>query len=122
MQIRRKDIFLFDVIGAFCSVLGLLVIQAYFSDYFKLKTNSVLFLALVGFCIFIHSLVGFLAYSHSKAYLKRMGYINLIYIVFIGIVIALNFSTITLWAQLYFLVEFLIIRWLIMLQLSKKER
>lgn len=105
-----KLIFLMDAIGAFLTLIGLVVILNLFEGYIGMPRQALFLLSGIAICLFMYSLsCHLLVLKNWKSYLMILMFGNLIYgFVSVGTMIK-NFDQLTQLGLIYFILEKLII-------------
>lgn len=119
------QIFITDTAGALASTVFLLLIYC-FDNFFGVSKNDILVLIVGSSLLVVYSFVCFLLKPKRRSlFLKILATANLLYCLFTSCIFIKGVSTYTFWAILYFLIEILVIIFLVSIEFKianqKKE-
>ena len=115
--LKGQKIFLVDAIGAFISILSLLIPYS-FEEFFGMPKSAVSVFIFIAFACSIYSTTVYLTKKENwKPYLTIIALCNISYCIFTAYHIFKNLNTITLYGHIYFVGEILIILTLAIVEL-----
>lgn len=107
--LKGQKIFLVDAIGAFASILSLLIPYS-FEEFFGMPKSTVtIFICIAVVCSIYSTTVYLTKKENWKPYLTIIALFNISYCIFTAYHVFKNLNTITLYGHLYFVGEILII-------------
>lgn len=114
-----KKLFLIDGIGAFITVMMLLLLFDRFNEHFSFPSQIIPYLSLMGTSLFIFSTLCYLFLKNKwSTYISTVAFGNLLYcIVTLGL-LALYFDQFSKIGTLYFLIETIIVGLLVYIELK----
>lgn len=118
MKLNKKNIFLFDGIGAVFSVLFTGLVLPLFSDWIGLPIRTLYFLALFPLAYAVYSLSCYwLAKIIEPWMLLGIILANLIYCIVSGVLV-FSYETLTIWGQVILTIEILVILGVVAIELK----
>ena len=116
MQLSAKNIFLIDGIGATITGLSLSLLLTTFESFFGMPTEILHVLAALAFAFAVYSLLCYLLKLRLRPFLYVIMLANVFYCLTTGILVVLNFESLTGFGIAYFAGEIIIVLGLVRLE------
>ncbi len=121
-NIKPRNIFLIDALGAFVSFIMLGFVLPNFDSLLGIPVQVLFILSFLAFLLSIYSSLCYFYFPDKwKPYLKAIAIANGSYCIFTFLILTYYFDNITIWCWFYFIIEILIIFYLVRIEWNKAE-
>jgi hypothetical protein len=116
---KHNQVFLLDALGAFVSIFFLFFLMVPNENFFGLSFSTAINLSIpiLGLLIFSTSCF-FLKPKNWKLFMKLLVFGNVVYCLFTSVIIFLNFKELTFWGVSYFMIEILVILFIVSIEIT----
>jgi hypothetical protein len=116
---EHNQVFLLDALGAFVSIFLLFFLIVPNENFFGLAFSTAINLSIpiLGLLIFSTSCF-FLKPKNWKLFMKLLVFGNVVYCLFTSVIIFLNFKELTFWGVSYFMIEILVILFIVSIEIT----
>lgn len=116
---NHNHVFLLDAVGATISIFLLLFVLVPYGNFFGLSSSTLINLSIPIFGLLLFSMLCFfLKPQNWKLFMKLLALGNLVYCLFTSLIILLNFKELTIWGVVYFLIEIVLILFIVSIEMA----